>query len=43
MEPEHRLPVDLSPATAIPPDNFADVLKQQKRVLVILTPERFVP
>jgi PPOX class probable F420-dependent enzyme len=25
------------------PDNFADILKQQKRVLVILTPERFVP
>jgi PPOX class probable F420-dependent enzyme len=25
------------------PDNFADILEQQKRVLVILTPERFVP
>jgi PPOX class probable F420-dependent enzyme len=25
------------------PDNFEEILRQQKRVLVILTPERFVP
>jgi PPOX class probable F420-dependent enzyme len=25
------------------PDNFAEVLRRQKRVLIILTPERFVP
>jgi PPOX class probable F420-dependent enzyme len=25
------------------PDNFADALRQQKRVLIVLTPERFVP
>lgn len=25
------------------PDNFAEVLRQQERVLVIITPERFVP
>ncbi len=25
------------------PDNFADVLRQQKRVLITVTPERFVP
>jgi PPOX class probable F420-dependent enzyme len=26
-----------------PPDNFAEALRQQRRVLIILTPERFVP
>jgi PPOX class probable F420-dependent enzyme len=25
------------------PDNFADALKQQRRVLIILTPEQFAP
>lgn len=25
------------------PDNFADVLREQKRILIVLTPERFVP
>jgi PPOX class probable F420-dependent enzyme len=25
------------------PENFADLLKQQRRVLIILSPERFVP
>ena len=25
------------------PDNFAEVLKEQRRVLIILTPERFTP
>lgn len=25
------------------PDNFAEALRQQRRVLIILTPERFVP
>jgi PPOX class probable F420-dependent enzyme len=25
------------------PDNFADILKQQKRVLIVITPDRFTP
>ncbi|MEX2158183.1 MAG: PPOX class F420-dependent oxidoreductase [Dehalococcoidia bacterium] len=25
------------------PDNFAEALRQQRRVLIVLTPERFVP
>ena len=26
-----------------PPDNFAELLRQQKRILIIVTPERFAP
>ena len=25
------------------PENFGDVLAQQKRILIVVTPERFVP